>query len=145
MPIQIPSVYDKTLTPGGKHVMSIWALYAPVTLRDGSWDISRQRVGEAMIDRIGEYAPNIRDAIIDWELFTPQDLEERVYLTDENIRQLDITPQDNFSRARRDAVRLSHSGGGLYLCDAGTPPGGEVTGAPDHNAAHAVLKNWEMA
>jgi phytoene dehydrogenase-like protein len=98
-----------------------------------------------MIDRIGEYAPNIRDAIIDWELFTPQDLEERVHLTDENIRQLDITPQDNFSRARRDAVRLSHSGGGLYLCDAGTPPGGEVTGAPDHNAAHAVLKNWEMA
>ena len=116
-----------------------------MTLRDGSWDISRQRVGEAMIDRIGEYAANFRDAIIDWELFTPQDLEERVYLTDENIRQLDITPQDNFSGARRDAVRLSHSGGGLYLCDAGTPPGGEVTGAPDHNAAHAVLKNWEMA
>lgn len=100
--------------------MSIWALYAPVTLRDGSWDISRQRVGEAMIDRIGEYAPNIRDAIIDWELFTPQNLEERVYLTDENIRQLDITPQEIFSQ-----------GPGAMLSGYRTPVEGCTSATPE--------------
>ena len=29
---------------------------------------------------------------------------------------------------------------GLYLCGAGTHPGGEVTGAPGHNAAKAILR-----
>ncbi|MEE9149099.1 MAG: NAD(P)/FAD-dependent oxidoreductase, partial [Candidatus Tectomicrobia bacterium] len=91
MAIQIPSVYDTSLTPPDQHVMSIWVLYAPVRLREGSWDEANARVGEHLIDTVNAYAPNFRDAIIDWKLFTPADLERRVYLTDGNIRHLDIT------------------------------------------------------
>ena len=145
MHIQIPSVYETTLTPPGKHVMSIWAMYAPVQLRNGSWDDEKERMGERMIDIINGYAPNFRDAVIDWELFTPQDLERRVYLTDGNIRHLNVTSEQLLSG--RPNHRLSGYGtpiDGLYLCGGGTHPGGEVTGAPGHNAARAVLRDWEM-
>ena len=143
MYIQIPSVYDSTLTPPGQHVMSVWSLYAPVELRDGSWDEARQRAGEDLIDAIARYAPGIRDDIIDWELFTPMDLERRVYLTDGNIRHLDIIPEQMLARRpSRQLLGYRTPVEGLYLCGAGTHPGGEVTGAPGHNAARAVVRGW---
>ena len=146
MHIQIPSVLDRSLAPEGKHVMSIWVLYAPVKPSNGTWDDLRQQAGEQLIDIIGEYAPNFRKSVRAWELFTPQDLEERVGLTDGNIRHLDITSAQIL--ANRPGGLLSGYRtpvDGLYLCGAGTHPGGEVTGAPGHNAAHAVLREWEMA
>ena len=145
MHIQIPSVLDKTLTPSGKHVMSIWVLYAPVMPREGSWDDLREQTGERLIDIIGEYAPGFRRTVRDWELFTPQDLEERVGLTDGNIRHLDITSAQMLA-GRRGALARGYRTplDGLYLCGAGTHPGGEVTGAPGHNAANALLRDWEM-
>ena len=145
MYIQIPSVYDPSLTPQGRHVLSAWVMYAPVRLREGAWDAANRQVGEHLIDTVTEYAPNFRDAIIDWQLFTPADLERRVGLTDGNIRHLDITAEQMWSQ--RAAPLLSGYRtpiDGLYLCGAGTHPGGEVTGAPGHNAAHAVLRDWEL-
>ena len=136
MYVQIPSVCDPTLTRPGQHVMSVWSLYAPVRLRQGSWDSARKEVGEHLIDTLSHYAPNIRDAILEWDVFTPEDLEQRVYLTDGNIRHLDIVPGQML--ARRPGYRTPVSR--LYLCGAGTHPGGEVTGAPGHNAARVVLR-----
>ena len=92
MEVQIPTVYDPTLAPPGQHVMSIWVSYAPVQPRDGTWDTLRRPVGEHLIDTLATYAPNLREAIVDWSLFTPWDLEQRVGLTDGNIRHLDIVP-----------------------------------------------------
>lgn len=144
MHIQIPSVLDKSLTPEGKHVMSIWVLYAPVRPREGTWDDLRERTGEQLIDVIGEYAPNFRKSVRDWELFTPQELEERVGLTDGNIRHLDITSAQIFSNRPSNLFNGYRTPiENLYLCGAGTHPGGEVTGAPGHNAAHEVLRDWE--
>ena len=141
MSIQIPSVYEQSLTPPGQHVMSVWVLYAPPQLRNGSWDEANRRVGEHLIDTINEYAPNFRDAIIDWKLFTPPDLERRVYLTNGSIRHTDMTIDQMLSQ-RFDGGRSGYSTPikGLYLCGAGTHPGGEVTGAPGHNAAEAILR-----
>ena len=144
MHIQIPSVLDKSLTPEGKHVMSIWVLYAPVRPREATWDDLREQTGEQLIDVIGEYAPGFRKSVRDWELFTPQELEERVGLTDGNIRHLDITSAQLFANRPSnlfDGYRTPIEN--LYLCGAGTHPGGEVTGAPGHNAAHEVLRDWE--
>ena len=124
--MQIPSVYDDTMAPPGHHVMSVWALYAPVSPRDGTWDERREEVGERLIDTLSVYAPNLRDILVDWSLFTPHDLEDRVGLTDGNIRHLDIVP-DQFLAQRplggwsRYATPIKN----LYLCGAGTHPGGE--------------------
>lgn len=140
--IQIPSGYDPTMAPPGRHVMSIWASYAPVHLAEGTWDERREAVGEHLIDVLAQYAPDIRKCLLDWRLFTPQDLEARVGLTDGNIRHLDIVASQ-FLAARplpgwahyRTPIRQ------LYLCGAGAHPGGEVTGAPGHNAAHVMLSD----
>ena len=143
--VQIPTVYDDTLTPPGKHVMSVWSMYAPVQLREGNWQDARQAVGEHLIDTLSQYAPNFRDVMIDWELFTPVELEERVGLTDGNIRHLDITSQQMFAgRGSRGISGYRTPIEGLYMCGAGAHPGGEVTGAPGHNAAHTLLRDWEQ-
>ena len=72
-------------------------------------------------------------------VYTPMDLERRVYLTDGNIHHTSHVPGQLLGD------RLFTRGGyrtpieGMYMCGAGTHPGGEVSGAPGHNAAHAVL------
>ena len=144
MEVQIPSVYDPTMAPPGHHVMSVWVSYAPVTLAEGTWDERRQEVGEQLIDALCRYAPNLRDILVDWSLFTPVDIERRVGLTDGNIRHLDIVPGQFFSeRPLAGWANYRTPLPGLYLCGAGTHPGGEVTGAPGHNAAAAVLRDLE--
>jgi phytoene dehydrogenase-like protein len=138
--IQIPSVFDQTLVPNGGHVMSIWVQYAPVDPAKGSWDELRIPTGEALIDNIEQYAPNIREVMRDWVLYTPRDIEQRVGLTDGNIRHIDMVagqlfdqrPLPGWADYRTPIERL-------YLCGAGTHGGGEVTGAPGHNAAQAIL------
>ena len=142
MQLQIPSVYDRTVAPEGRHVLSLWVYFLPPHLKSGSWSEKRQEYGEWLIDYVSSYAPNFRDTIIDWRLLTPEDIEERIGLTDGNIRHLDMIPQQMMSRRPlpgwsdyRTPIK------GLYLCGAGTHPGGEVTGAPGHNAAHMVLQD----
>jgi len=142
MEVQIPSVLDDTLTEPGRHVMSIWGLYAPVHPNDGDWDSIREQVGERLIDVLCEYAPDLRECLVDWSLFTPADLERRVWLTDGNIRHLDIVPHQFLNQ--RPMSGWSGYGtpiDGLFLCGAGTHPGGEVTGACGHNAAHVILES----
>ena len=144
--IQIPTVYDNTMAPVGQHVMSVWVMYAPAKLKTGSWSSLKHKVGQHIIATIAEYAPNFPDIIIDWELFTPDDLEERVYLTNGNIRHLDIIAQQMFSnRPNKLSSDYRTPIKGLYLCGAGTHPGGEVTGAPGHNAARTVLNDLEKS
>jgi len=144
MYIQIPSVYDDTLAPAGRHVMSMWMQLQPVTLSDGDWDHAHQEVFDVLMDTMSVYAPNIREVVDRWQVLTPADIERRVGLTDGNIRQLDTVPSQLFSRRPlpgwsdyRTPVE------GLYLCGAGTHPGGEVSGAPGHNAAHAILTDLD--
>jgi phytoene dehydrogenase-like protein len=142
MEVQIPTVYDTGLAPAGHHVVSVWALWAPVRPAESSWDARRREMGERMIDLLTTYAPNFRRALVDWMLMTPPDIEARVGLTDGNIRHLDLLPAQLL--ARRPLPGWAHYRTplpGLYLCGAGTHPGGEVTGAPGHNAARAILKD----
>lgn len=135
MRVQVPSIQDPGLAPAGKHVVSVWVMYAPVRPAQGTWDELKTEVGEGLIDHLTQWAPNFRRSVLDWELFTPADIEERVGLTHGNIRHLDLIPSQMLSG--RPSYRTPVEN--LYLCGAGTHPGGEVTGAPGHNSARAVL------
>jgi len=86
-----------------------------------------------------EYAPNFRDSLIDWTVQTPDDIEARTWITAGNIRHGDIIPQQMLYNRfpYRTPIR------NFYLCGGGTHPGGEVTGAPGHNAASAILKDLQ--
>jgi phytoene dehydrogenase-like protein len=136
--LQIPTVYDPTIAPSGKHIVSMWVKFQPVHLAQGSWDEIRDTTREQLISVVNDYAPNFRRSIIDSILYTPLDMESRVGLTDGNIHHLD------HSVTQLLGDRLFPGGGyrtpipGLYMCGAGTHPGGEVSGAPGHNAARVV-------
>ncbi|MFQ5873953.1 MAG: phytoene desaturase family protein, partial [Dehalococcoidia bacterium] len=137
MDVQIPSVYDPSLAPPGHHVLSCWTLYYPAELKEGSWEEAGRNVGEQIIDTLTEYAPNFRNSIVDWTAQTPKDIEIREGMTDGNIRHIDVTPGQIFARRMPYRSPIER----LYLCGGGTHPGGEITGAPGHNAAKAILKD----
>lgn len=142
MQLQIPTVLDPTLAPPGAHVLSAWVTYEPTRLREGSWAERGREVGERLIAAIAAYAPDIRDCIEEWQLVSPPEIEARVGMTDGSIRHLDILPQQMLaSRPLPGWGGYRKPVDGLYLCGAGTHPGGEVTGAPGHNAAQAVLRD----
>ncbi len=137
--VQIPTVYDRTVAPEGKHIVSMWVRFLPVKPKAGSWDDLREEVGNQLIDLFTEYAPNFRRSLVDWLVYTPADIEQRLGITDGNFRHTDHTMGQLLDQ------RLFARGGhrtpipGLYMCGAGTHPGGDVSGAPGHNAAHAIL------
>ncbi len=143
---QIPSVYDPTMAPRGKHSIALYFQYAPVKPKEGTWADIKQKEGERLIDIFSSYAPNFREILLDWEIFTPLDLENRMSLTDGNIRHLDMIPSQMLSsRPMLGWANYKTPVEGLYLCGGGTHPGGEVTGAPGHNAAQLIIQEIKKA
>jgi len=140
MHVQFPSVYDRGLAPAGQHAMSSWSLYYPAHPKEGSWDAAKkQEIIDVHLDILSQYAPNFRSLVLDFTLETPMDIERRIGMTDGNIRHIDVTSQQFFSRRMPYRSPIE----GLYLCGAGTHPGGELTGAPGHNCARAILRDLE--
>ena len=138
--IQVPTAYDKTLTEEEGEIVSIWTLYAPSTPTSGSWEELREQTGERLIDHVATFVPNFRSAMRQWELFTPLDIEERVGITDGCIRHIDMIPGQLYGDRPLPGSGYATPIDGLWLCGVGTHPGGEVTGAPGHNAAQAILQ-----
>jgi phytoene dehydrogenase-like protein len=137
--IQVPTAYDKTLTERDGEIVSIWTLYAPSRPAAGGWEELREQTGERLIDHVATFVPNFRSAMRQWELFTPLDIEERVGITDGCIRHIDMIPGQLYGDRPLPGSGYSTPIEGLWLCGVGTHPGGEVTGAPGHNAAHAII------
>ncbi|MDX6593582.1 MAG: hypothetical protein QOJ13_2778 [Gaiellales bacterium] len=142
--LQIPTVIDRSLVSNGGHVMSIWALYAPVRPvghgTDRWTDDLTHQAGEAVLEMLERFAPNIRTVIKDWVMFTPDIIEQRVGMTNGNIHHIDqVVGQMFANRPMPGWADYRMPIDGLYLCGADTHPGGEVTGVPGYNAAHKVI------
>jgi phytoene dehydrogenase-like protein len=138
----VPTMYDPSLAPPGRHIMGIFLQYAPYTLRDANWDDLREPFSERVLDVIEEYAPNIRSLIIDRQTLTPLDLERRFGLTGGNIFHGEMSLDQMFSmRPVAGWARYRTPVAGLYLCGSGAHPGGGVMGAPGYNAAREILKD----
>jgi phytoene dehydrogenase-like protein len=138
----LASNVDDTLAPTGRHMLTCFVQYLPYRLRAGSWDEEREDLGDAVTELIGLYAPNVPGSVIARRVFTPADLETTFGITEGNIFHGDISlPQMFFMRPLPGWARYRTPVEGLYLCGAGTHPGGGVTGAPGYNAAHAILRS----
>ena len=134
--LQVPTLYDDTLTERDGHICSIWGLYAPPRLASGTWEEHREEVGERLIDYVTRFVPNFRSAIREWMFMSPWDIERRTGITDGAIRHLDVVPSQFLNGRPGYGTPI----GNFYLCGGGTHPAGEVTGAPGHNAAHHILR-----
>jgi phytoene dehydrogenase-like protein len=139
--LTIPTMYDATLAPPGKHIMGIFLQYAPYTLREGAWDELREPVGDRVISLIEEYAPNIRQIIEHRQVLSPLDLERRFGITGGNIFHGEMSLDQMFlMRPVAGWARYRTPVAGLYLCGSGAHPGGGVMGAPGFNCAREMLK-----
>jgi phytoene dehydrogenase-like protein len=139
--ITIPTAYDPSLAPSGKHIMSIFAQYAPYRLREGTWATERQKFVDRAIDLLAQYAPNIRGAIEHVHALSPWDLEQEYGLTGGNIFHGELSLDQLFCfRPVAGWARYATPIRDLYLCGSGTHPGGGVTGAPGYNAAREILR-----
>jgi phytoene dehydrogenase-like protein len=138
----VSSNADDSLAPKGKHILTCFVQYVPYRLREGTWDEKRELLGDRVVKKIAEFAPNVPNAILARQVLTPLDLERTYGLTEGNIFHGDLTlEQLFFMRPVPGWSQYRTPIAGLYLCGAGAHPGGGVTGAPGHNAAHQVLRD----
>lgn len=136
----LASNVDDSLAPPDRHIMTCFVQYVPYKLASGSWDTRRDELGDKVITRISRFAPNVAEAVVARQVLTPLDLERTYGLTEGNIFHGDVRPDQLFHmRPVPGWARYATPVRGLYLCGAGAHPGGGVTGAPGHNAAHRVL------
>jgi phytoene dehydrogenase-like protein len=139
--IVIPSLTDASVAPPGKHVMSCFVQYAPYHLKDGTWDDQRDAFGDAVIDAIAAFAPNIRNIILHRQVLTPLDIERTFGLTEGNIFQGELTlEQLFFLRPVPGWAQYTTPVQRLFMCGSATHPGGGIMGAPGKNAAERILK-----
>jgi phytoene dehydrogenase-like protein len=141
----VSSNADESLAPSGKHILTCFVQYVPYHLRQGTWDEKRELLGDRVVKKIGEHAPNVPNSILARQVLTPLDLERTYGLTEGNIFHGDLRlEQLFFMRPVPGWSQYRTPIAGLYLCGAGAHPGGGVTGAPGHNAAHQVLRDWKI-
>jgi phytoene dehydrogenase-like protein len=139
----IPSLTDPSVAPPGKHVMSCFVQYAPYKLRPGlNWDDQREAFGNNVIETISEYAPNLKDVIINKQVLTPLDLEREFGLSEGNIFQGELSlEQLFFLRPVPGYAQFRTPIKNLYMCGSATHPGGGIMGAPGRLAALEILKD----
>ncbi|HEX9636758.1 MAG TPA: NAD(P)/FAD-dependent oxidoreductase [Acidobacteriota bacterium] len=138
----VASNVDDSLAPPGRHILTCFVQYVPYRLREGDWDRQRERLGDLVVRKVGEFAPNVPGAVIARQVLTPLDLERIYGLTEGNIFHGDLSlEQLFFMRPVAGWAQYRTPVRGLYLCGAGAHPGGGVTGAPGYNAAHQLLRD----
>jgi phytoene dehydrogenase-like protein len=138
--ITVPTVNDPDLAPPGKHVLSAIVQYAPYALKAG-WANERQRLIDLVIGQLERHAPGLRSRIIATELLTPVDLEAEFRMAGGHWHHGDLA-FDQFLMLRPvpGASQYATPVDGLYLCGAGSHPGGGVMGIAGRNAARRILK-----
>jgi phytoene dehydrogenase-like protein len=142
--ITIPTTVDPSMAPPGKHVMSIFVQYAPYQIKDGTWAENREAFGDAIIDTLAQFAPNIKDLILYRQVLSPWDMEQMIGLTEGNIFQGELTlDQLFFLRPAPGWANYRTPVRGYYQCGSGTHPGGGITGGPGRLAALEILKDWK--
>ncbi len=136
----VPTMYDPSLAPEGRHVMGIFLQYAPYTLRGATWDELREPFADRVMDLIADYAPNIHSIVEHRQVLTPLDLERRFGITGGNIFHGEMSLDQMFvMRPVAGWARYRTPVEGLYLCGSGAHPGGGVMGAPGYNCAREIL------
>ena len=139
MEIVFPSVSDASLAPPGHHVMSAIVQYAPHELK-GGWGAGKPAFTDVILDLLEQYAPDIRSKAVMAELLTPQDMEREFRMTGGHWHHGELS-MDQFLMLRPvpGAAQYATPVPGLYLCGAGSHPGGGVMGSAGRNAARAIL------
>ena len=143
--VLIPSTVDDSLAPPGQHVASLFCQHFNPQLPQGfEWGAIKESAADMVINTVNDYAPNFKRSVLGRMVLSPLDLETRFGLIGGDIFHGALT-LDQLWSARPLLGHGAYRGpiAGLYMCSAGTHPGGGVTGAPGHNAAHEIVLDFK--
>ena len=137
-----PTVHDPSLAPAGHHIVTIDVNSQPYSLADGTWDDLREEAADAAVDKLEGYFPGLKKSIVHRQVLTPLDLERQLGITGGHALHGEMSFDQLFTlRPVRGWADYRTPVDGLYLCGAGTHPGGGVTGANGRNAAREVIRD----
>ncbi|MBK6327543.1 MAG: NAD(P)/FAD-dependent oxidoreductase [Chloroflexi bacterium] len=137
----LPSVIDPGMAPPGKHVMSCFVQYAPYELNGGWTDAKREAFGDAVVDTLSQYMPNLKNIILHRQVLTPLDIENMIGISQGNIFHGELSlSQLFFLRPAAGWAKYRTPIKGYWQCGSGTHPGGGIMGAPGQLAAFEMLK-----
>ena len=140
--LMLPTVADPSLAPAGKHILSIYAQFAPYKLRDGSWKTRAAELAECVLKKLAVYAPDLPNRITHQQVITPADIETTYGATGGHIFHGELSLDQFFTmRPLLGWARYRTPLTGLYMCGSGTHPGSGLTGASGANAAREILKD----
>ena len=140
--ITLPTLHDPSLAPTGAHVMSVYVQYAPYTLAGGRTGPMRRRARADVLRTLADHAPGIERLVVHQQVITPIDLESTYGLTGGHILHGEPSLDQLFTmRPVLGWAQYRTPIDGLYLCGAGTHPGGGITGGSGQNAAREILKD----
>ncbi|WP_367115918.1 phytoene desaturase family protein [Hyphomicrobium sp.] len=143
----IPSTLDETLAPQGEHVASLFVQHVAPHLPGGrSWANAHEKAAFAdlVVDTVTKHAPNFKRSVVARQVLSPLDIEQRFGMVDGDIFHGALSLDQLFSaRPRLGYADYRLPLGGLYLCGSGAHPGGGVTGAPGHNAAREIIRDFK--
>ncbi len=121
--------------------MSVYMQYAPYKLKHSDWEAQRTALGEAVVQSISQYAPNLPQLILRHQIITPKDLESTYGLTGGQIFHGELALDQFFTmRPLLDWARYQTPIDKLFLCGNGTHPGTGLTGGSGANAAREIVK-----
>ena len=141
----IPTLWDSSLAPAGKHVMSIYMQYAPYQLRGADWDEKRFELEKTIVETLARYAPDLPERIEAAEIITPKDLESTYGLTGGHIFHGELSLDQIFTmRPLLGWAQYETPIRNLYLCGSGTHPGTGLNGLSGSNAARQIVKQLRM-
>jgi phytoene dehydrogenase-like protein len=136
----LPSVHNSSLAPDGHHVMSVNVAYMPYKL-EGGWQDQKTTIAYKVISQLGRYSPDLKSLIVDHEFLTPLDVEEQFRAVQGHWHHGELSIHQSFMmRPLHGAAQYDTPVGKLFLCGAGSHPGGGLTGLPGRNAAKRILE-----
>jgi len=139
----VPTYYDASMAPKGKHVVSLYGGVTPYELKNGHWDQERDNMVKAAFGVMDRFAPGFTDSVHRWKLYLPKDIEDVLGMPGGNTLHGEMTlDQMFFMRPAPGYADYRSPIRALYQCGASSHPGGAVSGVPGHNAAREILLDW---
>jgi phytoene dehydrogenase-like protein len=138
----VPTISSPSLAPSGAHVISIHAQFAPYRVKNADWNSRREELGDIVVNELSNYAPDLKRLIVARRVLTPLDLENEYGFRGGHIHHGEMSIDQFFAfRPVIGCAQYRTPVAGLYLCGAGTHPGGGLTGASALNASREVIKD----
>jgi phytoene dehydrogenase-like protein len=136
----LPSMHERSLAPEGHHVMSVNVAFLPYAL-EGDWEEQKATLAYKLISQLGEYSPDLKSMIVDHEFLTPVDIENEFGAVQGHWHHGELSIHQSFMmRPLHGSAQYDTPVERLFLCGAGSHPGGGLTGMPGHNAAKRVIE-----